>query len=560
MFGRLKIKGKVYVAAVLVTLMVAVAAGVGYIGLVRQEATLSSVVLTSGALRSHLEADMMHDALRADVLAALQLGQMTPPEAQTAIRADLAEHVALFRETIATNAGRPLGDDIKAALGEVAPRLSAYIESAETIVDTAFTDTAAANAQYPGFGAAFSELEEAMSAVSDHIEGATKTAEAEARSSVQMSEMALLVTGVLTLGLVVLGSFAFIRNIVRPLNGMTSVMSALATGDTGVEVPARDRQDEIGGMAQSVQVFKEAAIRERELTAAREREQAAVAARASTVDRLCQAFDTKVGSVLEIVRTAVTGVQSTAGTMSSTAAETSRQSAAVAEASDQASTNVQTVAGAAEELSASVAEISRRVEQSAQIAGKAVAEAEHTNARVKGLAEAAQKIGEVVKLINDIAEQTNLLALNATIEAARAGEAGKGFAVVANEVKSLANQTAKATEEIGAQIGAMQGATGEAVSAIGSIGATIGEINEIASAIAAAIAEQGAATQEIARNVQDAASGTAQVSGNIGSVTQAAAETGHAAEELLDAAQSLAVETERLRGEVTSFLTDVRAA
>jgi methyl-accepting chemotaxis protein len=218
------------------------------------------------------------------------------------------------------------------------------------------------------------------------------------------------------------------------------------------------------------------------------------------------------------------------------------------------------VAGAAEELSASVAEISRRVDQSSQIAGKAVAEAEHTNARVKSLAEAAQKIGDVVQLITDIASQTNLLALNATIEAARAGEMGKGFAVVANEVKSLANQTAKATEEIGAQISAMQSATGEAVQAIAGIGTTIAEINHIASDIAAAINQQGAATQEIARNVQDAASGTEQVSSNIGSVTQAATETGHASEELLDAAQSLAVETERLRSEVTSFLTDVRAA
>ena len=270
------------------------------------------------------------------------------------------------------------------------------------------------------------------------------------------------------------------------------------------------------------------------------------------------AFEQSVKGMVEIVASAATQLQSTARTMEGTANGTSEQATTVAAAADEAATNVQTVASAAEELASSIAEISRQVAQSTQIAGAAVDEAQRTNSMVQGLADAAQKIGEVVSLINDIASQTNLLALNATIEAARAGEAGKGFAVVASEVKNLANQTAKATDEISAQIGGIQTATKDAVGAIEGIGGTIGEINEIASAIAAAVEEQGAATQEIARNVEQAASGTTQVTQNISEVTQAASETGQAAGQVLDAASELSQQSEKLNGEVHRFLDQIR--
>jgi methyl-accepting chemotaxis protein len=271
-------------------------------------------------------------------------------------------------------------------------------------------------------------------------------------------------------------------------------------------------------------------------------------------------FEANVKAVVDTVASASTELQSNAQSMSATAEETNRQSSAVAAASEQATANVQTVASAAEELASSVAEIGRQVSQSASIAAMAVDEAKRTDATVQGLSEAAQKIGEVVRLISDIASQTNLLALNATIEAARAGEAGKGFAVVASEVKSLANQTAKATEEIAAQIGAIQSSTNDAVGAIQSIGKTIGEINDIASSISAAVEEQGAATREIARNVQEASQGTTEVSSNIAGVTQAAGETGSAASQVLSAAGELSSQAERLKAEVESFLTTVRAA
>ena len=269
-------------------------------------------------------------------------------------------------------------------------------------------------------------------------------------------------------------------------------------------------------------------------------------------------FERNMKQVVDTVASAATELQSTAQGMEITAQSTSQQSMTVAAAAEEASSNVQTVASAAEELSSSISEISRQVSQSTQIAGAAVAEVDGANQKVQGLAEAAKKIGEVVALITDIADQTNLLALNATIEAARAGDAGKGFAVVASEVKNLANQTARATEEISAQIGGIQTATQDAVQAIGSIGGTIGKMNEIASAIAAAVEQQGAATQEIARNVEQAAAGTQDVSSNIVQVTQAATETGHSAGEVLVAAGELSKQSEVLGSEMKDFIVEMR--
>ncbi len=371
--------------------------------------------------------------------------------------------------------------------------------------------------------------------------------------------IALLVAGIaIAAGAVI--SLLLTRSIAGPVNDMTDTMQELSDGNLDVKVPGIGRGDEIGDMADTVRVFKEALIDKRAADEAAAKENAAKAKRSAELDRLTKDFDAQVSQLVNAVSSSATELQATAQTLTATAEETSSQSTAVAAASEQATVNVQTVATASEELATSISEISRQVAQSAGIANKAAADAETTNQQVQALADTAQKIGEVVDLINDIASQTNLLALNATIEAARAGEAGKGFAVVASEVKSLASATAKATDEITDQITGVQKETLEAVKAIQSIGATIGQINEIAAAIAAAVEEQGAATQEIARNVQQAAVGTQEVSSNISGVNQAASETGAAATQVLSASGELAERGDALRNQVDSFLRAVQAA
>ena len=359
------------------------------------------------------------------------------------------------------------------------------------------------------------------------------------------------------------GALYLFRLIGSSLDGLLGDIRIVAEKDENATMNLDvDRSDEFGVVARALSDFRTRLVEEVK-TALAEQEQAkdrAEAEKRAAMNRLADEFETSVGGVVETVSSASNRMHETAQSMSATAEEASRQSTAVAVAAEQASANVQTVAAAAEELSSSIAEISRQVAQSAQIAGSAVREVDATNAKIQDLAQASQKIGEVVALITDIAEQTNLLALNATIEAARAGDAGKGFAVVASEVKNLANQTGRATDEIGGQISSIQSATQDAVDAIASIGRTIGEIDEITTTIASAVEEQGATTQEIARNVEQAAAGTNEVTANIGGVNRAASETGIASTEVLDSAGQLSEQSDLLQKEVDTFVSRVRSA
>jgi methyl-accepting chemotaxis protein len=342
---------------------------------------------------------------------------------------------------------------------------------------------------------------------------------------------------------------------------MTGAMKDLAGGKLDVEVPGIGRRDEIGEMADAVEVFKSNAAARQELEAEQKETGArAVARRKSDMNKLANEFEGAVGQIVETVSSASSELEASAGTLTSTAERAQELTTMVAAASEEASTNVQSVASATEEMASSVNEISRQVQDSARMAGEAVDQARTTNDRVSELSKAAARIGDVVELINTIAGQTNLLALNATIEAARAGEAGRGFAVVASEVKALAEQTAKATGEIGQQISGIQAATQDSVNAIKEISGTIEKLSEISSAIAAAVEQQGAATQEISRNVQQAAHGTQQVSSHITDVQRGASETGSASAQVHSAAQSLSGESNRLKREVSKFLDSVRAA
>jgi len=360
----------------------------------------------------------------------------------------------------------------------------------------------------------------------------------------------------LSIALAVVTGRTTIRAVMRPLAHLIEVMGEIAKGNYENRIQI-ERRDELGQALEHLGDMqgKLHATREEERRTAREKEE-----RTARLDTLTASFDSSVSTVLKTVASASTELQSTAASMTATAEQTSQQALAVSAAAEEAGSNVQTVASASEELSSSIAEIGSQVRQSTAVANRAKDEADQANGRVKGLASAAQQIGTVITLIQDIAEQTNLLALNATIEAARAGDAGKGFAVVASEVKSLANQTAKATEEIAGQIASIQTATTDSVASIESIARVIEEVNQISTMIASAVEQQTAATAEIARNVQQAASGTNEVTRNISGVNEAATHTGAAASQVLASSSELSQQAEGLRSLVERFLADVKTA
>jgi len=358
-----------------------------------------------------------------------------------------------------------------------------------------------------------------------------------------------------------IGAAAFVsQDIRRGIGSILKPMGRLVDGELTVDIPHQGETTEIGQIAAGLQTFKDALIAKKASDGAADAEKALNLARAQRISAATTDFEAMVGEMVGSLAGASTELEASATTLSSTADHAQGLATMVAAASEEASTNVQSVASATEELSSSINEISRQVQESARMASTAVDEAGATNGRVEQLAKAASRIGDVVELINAIAGQTNLLALNATIEAARAGEAGRGFAVVAAEVKALADQTAKATNEIGQQVIDIQAATKESVGAIKEISGTIEKLSEISSAIAAAVEQQGAATQEISRNVQQAAQGTHQVSSHVADVQRGAGETGHASSQVLSAAQSVASESVRLKSQVEKFLSAVRAA
>ena len=380
----------------------------------------------------------------------------------------------------------------------------------------------------------------------------------QATRTMQRAEVTVVLAALVALLIGAAAAWLIGTGISRPIAAITMAMQRLSKGEKTVEIPAIGQKDEVGQMADALQFFRDS-MSEAERQAAEQEEKAEIA-RKQLLEELASNFDTTVAHVLQGVAGAAEEMNATAQSMSSIAEQTRVQATSASSASTEASTNVQTVAAASEELSSSIREIAHQVEQSAASSREAVQQASDTQNTVRQLAVSAEKIGEVVSLISDIAEQTNLLALNATIEAARAGEAGKGFAVVASEVKSLATQTAKATDEIGQQIAEIQDATGGAVQAIEVITKTVESLSSIAGSISAAVEEQTSATGEIARNVQEAASGTSEVTQTLGSVNEGADETSQAAGQVLSAVKELTGQTENLRTEVDSFLQRVRAA
>ncbi|WP_454642265.1 methyl-accepting chemotaxis protein [Bradyrhizobium liaoningense] len=451
-----------------------------------------------------------------------------------------------------------MDDKVVAGLKDAKALLGAYREALEKLIANAkLVDDLVTEMN----GSAGAILQGATTMKADLL-AEQQRLDSESEATIGRTEQLVLM---LAVGGTLLGAvLAFLlgTGISRPMIAMCKAMRELASGNFDVVLPGLGRKDEIGEMAGAVEEFKVQAVAKAERDAAasevQNREQAA--SRRAELIRFADDFESAVGAIVSNVSASAVQLESAASTLTRTAETTQSLSSQVAGVSEQASSNMQSVATATEELSASVEEIGRQVRDSNRIAEAAVVQAKETDGRIGKLSHAAQQIGEVVKLITAIAEQTNLLALNATIEAARAGEAGRGFAVVASEVKSLASQTAKATDEISSHIAGMQGATAESVAAIKEIGATIGQISSISTSIASAVEQQGAATQEIARSVQTVAQGTQTAATDIGEVNRGAAETGSASEEVLNSAKTLSSESARLRAELDRFMANIRAA
>jgi len=479
------------------------------------------------------------------------------------VTATLAKRDAEMRAVQADYTARPATPEARAIYAAFEQQWTAY----NALRDAAAADVRAgdiAKAQRTFNTALSTGVNAVLTELQKLIDLTDRTARASGRRAQETYDTALTGT-VILIGVALLcavGAAAFlIFGVSGPLRRMTQTMARLARGDVAAEVPGSGRGDEIGAMAEAVQVFKDNIVRTRALEEeTRVARLDAEAQRRMATLSLADRFEAAVGGIVAQVSAAATELQATAGSLSGTASDTAGRSTQAAAAADVAATNVTAVAAATEELGSSVTEIGRQVQGSANLSRLAVTEASETAALVRDLSETAGRIGDVVAMISTIAGQTNLLALNATIEAARAGEAGRGFAVVATEVKELAGQTARATEEIASQITQIQGATGQAVTAIGNITNRIREISGVATTIAAAVEEQGAATQEIVRNVSQAAVGTGEVTGNITGVARAAEETGTAANHVLSSASDLSRQSDHLGVEVRRFLATVRAA
>ncbi|WP_372001647.1 methyl-accepting chemotaxis protein [Tistrella mobilis] len=541
-------------------LLIAAAGGAGILGLVRSDDGLSAVTRVTAAVRQQMQGDMMHDALRADVLMALRLAPDAPAADRAAVAADLAEHADIFRTAMHTLRDLDVSPAIAAQLPAVAAAVDAYVRAAETIVSAAGRDRAAAEAGFPAFLDAFGDLETRMGTLGDEIEAISGTVAAEAQADNARLMTILLVTAGFATLLVLSVSLIIGRDAGRSIDRMAQRMTALAAGDTTSEVPGTGRRDEIGRMAQAVEVFRNTALSNDRLTAERAEETTRRERRTAEIETACRRFDHEVSEALRQVIAAVAGMEGTAREMRGLADAATSDAGEVGRVSEVSAANVKAAAEAAEALAASIADIGRETARSGGLAADAARQAREANAQITTLADAASRIGQVVGLISEIAEQTNLLALNATIEAARAGDAGKGFAVVASEVKQLADQTARATAEIAERIGGIQSETGRVVTVIGRIGTTIGEIDGITATVAAAVQRQGSATHEIAGRVDQAAAGSRDVSAGLARVTGAVRRTGDQAAALQQVTDDLATRARGLKGQVEGFLGTVRTA
>jgi len=566
LLARFKIITKILAVIMLLSV---IAATMSWLGIHTMASLNAGADNMSAAAQRALEAARANQSVIALNRAEFRIALDPSPENRSAVHGVIDEQMKLFNERLADL--RKTRDEqamsmlpaVKEAMAEYQRDLQNTLSLADSAKNVQLGDlTVQLRDSAIKSRAAAEKLQGNVRAVADRLVDRVEHFAKEATDEYETTSRLLIIVAAIGIifGIVagyLIGQFG----IVKPIVLLKGVMEAFAGNDLKADVPGTDRRDEVGDMARTVEVFKKNGLEVERMRAEQQTaEKRNAEQRKADMQKLANDFEGAVGEIIETVSSASTELEASASTLTATAVRSQELTTTVAAASEEASTNVQSVASATEELSSSVNEISRQVQESARMANEAVAQARKTNDRVSELSRSAARIGDVVELINTIAGQTNLLALNATIEAARAGEAGRGFAVVASEVKALAEQTARATGEIGEQITGIQTATQESVGAIKAISGTIERLSEISSAIAAAVEEQGAATQEISRNVQQAAQGTQQVSSNITDVQRGASETGSASSQVLSAAQMLSGDSNRLKLEVGKFLSSVRAA
>jgi methyl-accepting chemotaxis protein len=553
----------------LIMMLSAVAVAMSWLGIHAMASLNAGADNMSVASQRALEAARANQSVIALNRAEFRVALDPSPETRAAVHGVIAEQMKLFNDRLA-DLGKTRDEQamkmlpaVKEAMGDYQRSLQNTLSLADSTTNVQMSDaTLQLRDSAMKSRAAAEKLQGTVRAVADRLIDRVEYFTKEAADEYETTSRLLMILAAVGIVFGVVAGYLIGQfGIVKPVVLLKGVMEAFASNDLKADVPGTDRRDEVGDMARTVEVFKKNGLEVERLKVEQQATEKRIAEqRKADMFKLADDFESAVGEIVETVSSASTELEASAGTLTSTAEHAQELTTAVAAASEEASTNVQSVASATEELSSSVTEISRQVQQSARMANEAVDQARKTNDRVGALSKAAGRIGDVVALINTIAAQTNLLALNATIEAARAGTAGRGFAVVASEVKALAEQTAKATDEIGQQITGIQAATEESVGAIKEISDTIEKLSEISSAIAAAVEEQGAATQEISRNVQQAAQGTQEVSSNITNVQRGASETGSASSQVLAAAQMLSGDSNRLKLEVGKFLNSVRAA
>jgi methyl-accepting chemotaxis protein len=566
LLARVKIITKILAV---ILLLGAVAVGTSWLGIRAMSAMNDDAETMTSTAKRALEAARASTALITLSGAEFQIALDPRPENRSVVRKIVDEQMQLFKQRF-EDFGKTRDEQTRAMLPGIRETMSVYEKSLENTLRLADeTKDVQLHEQIERLRVSAissqtvaGKLRGDMRTVVKLLDDRVNEFAAQASEEYQKTSRLLMIVAAAGILFGVLAGYLIGQfGIVRPINLLKTVMEAFARNDLQADVPGVDRRDELGEMARTVEIFKKNGLDKIRMEAEqKESEQRAVVQRKQDMIKLADQFEGAVGEIIETVSSASTELEASASTLTATAVRAQEVTTTVAAASEEASTNVQAVASATEEMASSVNEISRQVQESARMAAEAVDQARKTNDRVGELSKAAGRIGDVVELINTIAGQTNLLALNATIEAARAGEAGRGFAVVASEVKALAEQTAKATGEIGQQITGIQAATQDSVNAIKEISGTIERLSEISSTIAAAVEEQGAATQEISRNVQQAAQGTQQVSSNITDVQRGAGETGSASSQVLSAAQSLSRDSNRLKHEVSEFLNTVRAA